>query len=453
MLKIMLKENFKVFEDGKVKNNKYIIYWMQSAQRVKENPALDYAANKANDLEVPLIVFFNLSDQFPEANYRHYYFMLEGLKDVKSELEERGIGLIIKKGQPAKNLQSLSKKAIMVISERGYLRTERLWRKQVAQSIDCRFVVVNTNTIVPVDIVTDKEEYGAYTIRKKIQNKIERFVDISQLKKLKIKSLRNEFKSINLDDIEQLLSKLNIDRSVTRSSIFKGGSKRAVCMLNNFLENKLRLYENYGSSPDHDLTSKLSPYLHFGQISPSYIYKKIKEKDIEAEDYLEQLIVRRELSFNFIYFNKEYDTKLSKILPNWAIETLQQHSNDQREYIYSLKELENYDTHDNYWNAAQKEMVLSGYMNGYMRMYWGKKILEWTPSPQKAYEFALFLNNKYFLDGRDPNSYAGVAWIFGKHDRAWKERNIYGKVRYMNKTGLDRKFNMEKYLKKVDKLS
>lgn len=448
----MINDNFKIFKEGKVKNNKYIVYWMQSAQRVKENPALNYAVNKANDLEVPLIVFFNLSDQFPDANYRHYHFMLEGLKDVKNELKKRGIGFVIKRGNPAENIKSLSKKAVMVISERGYLKTERLWRKEVAQAIDCRFVVVNTNTIVPVDIATDKEEYAAYTIRKKINNKIERFIDLGKLEKLKINSLRNEFKSIELNNIEQVLSNLNIDKSVKKSPIFKGGSKKAVSMLNNFISNKLELYEKYGSSPDHDVTSKLSPYLHFGQISPSYIYKKIKEKDIEAEDFLEQLIVRRELSFNFVYFNKEYNSQLSKILPDWAIETLNQHSMDKREYVYSLKELENYDTHDNYWNAAQKEMVLSGYMNGYMRMYWGKKILEWTSNPQKAFEVALYLNNKYFLDGRDPNSYAGVAWIFGKHDRAWKERKIYGKVRYMNKAGLDRKFNMENYLKKVNKL-
>lgn len=448
----MINDNFKIFKEGKVKNNKYIVYWMQSAQRVKENPALNYAVNKANDLEVPLIVFFNLSDQFPDSNYRHYYFMLEGLKDVKNELEKKGIGFVIKKGNPAENIKSLSKKAIIVVSERGYLNIERLWRKEVAQAIDCRFVVVNTNTIVPVDIVTDKEEYAAYTIRKKINNKIERFIDIGKLEKLKINSLRNEFESIELNNIEQVLSDLNIDKSVKKSPIFKGGSKKAVSILNHFISNKLELYEKYGSSPDHDVTSKLSPYLHFGQISPSYIYKKIKEKDIEAKDFLEQLIIRRELSFNFIYFNKEYNSQLSKFLPDWAIETLDQHSEDKREYLYSLKELENYETHDNYWNAAQKEMVLSGYMNGYMRMYWGKKILEWTSNPQKAFEFALYLNNKYFLDGRDPNSYAGVAWIFGKHDRAWKERKIYGKVRYMNKAGLDRKYNMEKYLKKVNNL-
>src|SRR6056297_2128794 len=247
----MLNDNIKIFKEGQVKKNKYIIYWMQSAQRVKENPALNYAVSKANDLEVPLIVFFNLSDQFPDANLRHYYFMLEGLKDVKSELKERGIGFVIKKGKPADNLKPLTKKAIMLISERGYLNQERSWRKQVAQVIDCRFILINTNTIVPVDIATDKEEYAAYTIRKKIKNKIERFVNEIQLEKLKINSLRNEFKSIKLNNIEQILSELKIDSSVKRSPIFKGGSKKAVSMLDEFINNKLELYEEYGSSPDH----------------------------------------------------------------------------------------------------------------------------------------------------------------------------------------------------------
>jgi len=215
----------------------------------------------------------------------------------------------------------------------------------------------------------------------------------------------------------------------------------------------LKLYEEHGSNPDYDVTSKLSPYLHFGQISPAYIYKRIKWNDIKAEDFLEQLIVRRELSFNYIYYNDNYNQKLTDILPDWAVETLEEHESDKREYIYSREQLENYQTHDQYWNAAQKEMVLSGYMNGYMRMYWGKKILEWTQDPQKAFDIILYLNNKYFLDGRDPNGYAGAAWIFGKHDRAWQERQIFGKVRYMNKNGLERKFDMEDYLKKVNNLN
>ncbi len=449
----MLKENLKVLREGKIKDNKYIVYWMQAAHRVQDNPALDFAIKRANDIEVPLVVVFNLTDKFPEANLRHYYFMLEGLKEVNNDLTDLGIKFILKIGDPVKNLAEISKDAVMLVSDRGYLKVERAWKQEVAEKINCRFVLVNTNTIVPVDVASPKEEYAAYTIRKKINNKVERFVDTIDKERLKLNSLRIKIQGEDLTDIDALLAKLAIDNSVQVSPIFKGGSSEALARLETFMDKSLEKYEEVGSNPEYDVTSKLSPYLHFGQISPAYIYKRIKWNDIKAEDFLEQLIVRRELSFNYVYYNENYDQNLVDILPNWAVLTLQEHKNDQREYNYSKEQFENYNTHDEYWNAAQKEMVLSGYMNGYMRMYWGKKILEWTKRPQKAFDIILYLNNKYFLDGRDPNGYAGAAWIFGKHDRAWKERKIFGKVRYMNKNGLKRKFDMEKYLKKVYKLT
>ncbi|HKL12020.1 MAG TPA: deoxyribodipyrimidine photo-lyase [Halanaerobiales bacterium] len=453
MIEYMLKENLKVLREGKIKDNKYIVYWMQAAHRVQDNPALDFAIKRANDIEVPLVVVFNLTDKFPEANLRHYYFMLEGLKEVNNDLTDLGIKFILKIGDPVKNLAEISKDAVMLVSDRGYLKVERAWKQEVAEKINCRFVLVNTNTIVPVDVASPKEEYAAYTIRKKINNKVERFVDTIDKERLKLNSLRIKIQGEDLTDIDALLAKLAIDNSVQVSPIFKGGSSEALARLETFMDKSLEKYEEVGSNPEYDVTSKLSPYLHFGQISPAYIYKRIKWNDIKAEDFLEQLIVRRELSFNYVYYNENYDQNLVDILPNWAVLTLQEHKNDQREYNYSKEQFENYNTHDEYWNAAQKEMVLSGYMNGYMRMYWGKKILEWTKRPQKAFDIILYLNNKYFLDGRDPNGYAGAAWIFGKHDRAWKERKIFGKVRYMNKNGLKRKFDMEKYLKKVYKLT
>jgi deoxyribodipyrimidine photo-lyase len=210
----------------------------------------------------------------------------------------------------------------------------------------------------------------------------------------------------------------------------------------------LKFYKQKG--PDNERSSKLSPYLHFGQISPLeilYEVDKINEFLEEKESFLEEVIIRRELAINFVYYNSNYDN-WKGITYNWAYETLEKHKEDLREYIYTENELENGKTHDKYWNACQKQMVKTGYMEGYMRMYWCKKILEWSESPQEAYEITLKLNNKYFYDGRDPNSYAGVAWCFGKHDRAWKERRIFGKVRYMNSDGLERKFKMEKYLEK-----
>ncbi|MDZ7672270.1 MAG: deoxyribodipyrimidine photo-lyase [Halanaerobiales bacterium] len=449
----MIKENIKIIREGKIKKNKYIVYWMQAAQRVENNPALNYAIQKANEIEVPLFVFFNLTDNFPDANYRHYYFMLEGLKEVEEKLKNKDIKFIIKTGDVTENITALSKNAVMVVTDRGYLKVIREWKKKIAELIDCRFLMVNTNTIVPVDIVSDKEEYAAYTIRKKVLNKIDRFIDVCNNNyKLENKSVELNFKGLKLDNIDKVINNLDIDKSVKPSKLFTGGRSEAVKRLDYFINNKLSKYEEYGSNPDQDCTSKLSPYLHFGQISPHYIYKRIKKSEIKADSFIEQLVVRRELSFNYIYYNDNYDNSLKNILPDWAYKSLMEHIEDKREFNYSLKDLENYETHDEYWNTAQKEMVLSGYMNGYMRMYWGKKILEWTNDPQKAFDIALYLNNKYLLDGRDPNGYTGVAWIFGKHDRAWKERKIFGKVRYMNKNGLDRKFNMEKYLKKVSKL-
>jgi deoxyribodipyrimidine photo-lyase len=190
----------------------------------------------------------------------------------------------------------------------------------------------------------------------------------------------------------------------------------------------------------------MSPYLHFGQISPLYISLQILESEKQNIDsFLEELIIRRELAINFVYYNNHYDSFDG--LHDWQKKTLNDHKNDQRDYMYTLSELENAETHDPYWNAAQKEMIIRGKMHGYMRMYWGKKIIEWTKTPEVAYKIALYLNNKYELDGRDPNGFAGVAWCFGKHDRPWKERAIFGKIRYMNAKGLKRKFDTEAYAK------
>jgi deoxyribodipyrimidine photo-lyase len=202
----------------------------------------------------------------------------------------------------------------------------------------------------------------------------------------------------------------------------------------------------------------LSPYLHFGHISPVEIIVKLnslleKNPHIKEpmDDFIEELVVRRELAINFIYYNKKYD-EYDSITYDWAYKTMEEHVEDEREYIYSLEDLENYNTHDKYWNASMKEMIHTGFMHTYMRMYWCKKILEWSPDYKTAYKNSLYLNNKYFIDGRDPNSFTGIAWCFGKHDRAWKERPIFGKLRYMNANGLERKFDMQGYIDRIEKM-
>jgi deoxyribodipyrimidine photo-lyase len=244
---------------------------------------------------------------------------------------------------------------------------------------------------------------------------------------------------------------MNIVDDVKAVEYYKGGTEKAEEYLRDFVEDKLEDYDEKRNDPTKDVLSDMSPYLHFGQISPVYIAREVMKRDSPSVDaYLEELIVRRELSINFVYYNEYYDSYNS--LPNWAKKTLNEHRDDKREYIYNLEELEKAQTYDPYWNSAQMEMVITGKMHGYMRMYWGKKILEWIETPGDAYRIALYLNNRYELDGRDPNGFTGVAWCFGKHDRAWKERPIFGKVRYMNDRGLRRKFNADNYVLLVKEL-
>ena len=257
-----------------------------------------------------------------------------------------------------------------------------------------------------------------------------------------------------LEDQKAILSKLSIDRTVGPVASSEGGTAKATGLLAAFIDGKLKHYADRRSDPGVDLGSHMSPYLHFGHISPLTIALEVQNaRGIlrrSKEAFLEELIVRRELSMNFVRYNPRYDSILC--LPDWATKTLEDHQKDRREFVYTPVQLEQARTHDPYWNAAQQEMVISGKMHNYMRMYWGKKILEWSKTPAEAYNIALHLNNKYELDGRDPNGFAGVAWCFGKHDRAWKERPIFGKVRYMNAAGLKRKFNMESYVGRVKAL-
>ncbi len=397
------------------------------------------------------MVYFGLTDDFPEANERHYYFMLEGLKDVKSQLTTQGIKLVVLHCSPEDGAIKLSDEACLVVTDRGYLRIQKNWRAVVATNISSPLVQVESDVVVPVEVVSNKEEFAARTIRPKIMSRLNDFLQPLKQTKPMISSLDLAFDGFDIKDINQTIRALNIDCRVKRTSHYTGGLTAGKETLHEFIKNKLDHFSELRNQPGEDLLSNMSPYLHFGQISPLYVALKAIERGGPGIDtYLEELIVRRELSMNFVNFNDNYDS--FECLPDWAKKTLAEHVNDKREYIYTLEELEGARTHDPYWNAAQNEMVLTGKMHGYMRMYWGKKILEWSETPQVAYQYAMYLNNKYELDGRDPNGFTGVAWCFGKHDRPWTEREIFGKVRYMNAKGLERKFDMKKYLSKIEML-
>lgn len=434
----------------------FVLYWMQQSQRAEYNHALEYAVHQANKLNQGVCVIFGLMDDYPEANLRHYTFMLEGLQETQAALAKRGIKMIIQKGNPPDAALSVGRKASLIVCDRGYLRHQRKWRRQVAQNADCPVIQVESDVVVPIQVVSDKAEYAARTIRPKIHKHLNDFLVNFKAFKIKNSSLRVRVSGIDLGNINAVLKKMSLDRSVVPvSHLFKGGTSRAKKIFKEFLRHRFQHYVDHRNQPQTDDVSHMSKYLHFGQISPLYLalqVLKTEKRFKEArEAYLEELIVRRELAMNFVNYTPHYDSY--RCLPAWAQKTLAEHKKDRREYLYTRRQLENAKTHDGYWNAAMREMKYTGFMHNYMRMYWGKKILEWSRTPEQAFKTTLAINNKYFLDGRDANSYTGVAWVFGVHDRAWFERPIFGKIRYMAASGLERKCDIQAYVRKVEKSS
>ncbi len=429
---------------------RYVLYWMQASQRAAWNHALEFAIDEANRLRLPVVACFGLTDGFPDANWRHYAFMLEGLAGTQQELAARGVQLVVRRQSPPLAALELAADAAMVVTDRGYLRIQRQWRREMADRSPCRVVQVESDVVVPVETASAKDEWSAATLRPKITRLLGEYLQPLRPRRLRRDSLGLAMSSLDISDVPAALAGLKIDRSVPPSGVFKGGRAEARRRLREFLARRLQYYDTRHSDPSQDLQSDMSPYLHFGQVSPIEIALGARDASAAGEeakaDFLEELIVRRELSINFTHYNPHYDSH--RCLPAWAKRTLSRHARDRRAVTYSLAELEAAATGDAYWNACMREMVQTGKMHGYMRMYWGKKIIEWSPRPREAFERTLHLNNKYFIDGRDPNGYANVAWLFGLHDRPWGERPIFGTVRYMNAAGLERKFDMGLYLKK-----
>ncbi len=449
----MIQETrIRVLNKNRARKGEYVIYWMQASQRTEYNHALEYAIRSANERNQPTIVFFGLTDTYPEANERHYAFMLEGLQEVEKSLAVRGIRMVVRHGPPERELIHFSRRASMVVVDRGYTDIQRDWRRKAASRLPCPLVQVESDAVVPVEIASPKEEYSARTLRTKIQRVLDSYLVPLGRTPVRAKSLPMPLDTFPIDDLASTLSHLKIDRSVPKlNGSYTGGTRHGKRRLREFIRSKLDRYEEMRNDPTEEATSGMSPYLHFGQISPLYIALEIKKsRSPGAAAYMEELIVRRELALNYVIHNPLYSR--FEGIPEWCRRTLSGHRSDTREYVYGPEEFEGALTHDPYWNAAQKEMVQTGKMHGYMRMYWGKKILEWTRTPEDAFRIALFLNNKYELDGRDPNGFTGVAWCFGKHDRPWTERRIFGTIRYMNDKGLRRKFDADGYVRKIEGL-
>ena len=451
-------ERVRKLTDAGPRAGDYVLYWMQNAQRAEHNPALEFAARRANDLKLPLLVGFGLTDDYPGANLRHYRFMLEGLAEVESSLARRGIGFTLQAGEPDAVCLELAADAAAVVVDRGYMRLQKQWRASVAGKLDgkCEFTQVEGDVVVPVDLVSDKREYAARTIRPKINKRRDRF--LVELRTAAVDRDAGDLSiegGLDLSDVPALCDSLTLNREVGPvTRFFPGGTTAAKTRLRALLDGGFENYSAHRNQPQTDDLSYLSMALHFGQLSPVGAILTVLERYPEGEnteDFLEEMIVRRELTHNYAHFAPRVYDRYDG-LPDWARKTLKEHAEDEREYLYTREQFERAETHDPYWNAAMREMRFTGYMHNYMRMYWGKKILEWTPSPEEGNAITRAINDKYFLDGRDPNSYANVNWVYGLHDRPWTERPVFGKTRYMNANGLRRKCDIDGYVEKVDRL-
>ncbi len=448
---MMQPERIKPLNDKPAGRGRYVLYWMQSSQRARCNHALQHAIARANDLRLPVLAALGLTEDYPQANLRHYRFMLEGLARTARELREKKVAFVVEKGSPDKIALKYASDAALIVVDRGYLHHQRKWRRSVARKSSVRLEQVEADAIVPAEAVSRKQEYAARTIRPKHHKLWKKY--LVPLEEDGPRKAHDVIRPPGLDlaDIDAILAGLKIDKSVAPSQRFVGGTDRAVKLLKDFIKKKLAGYAANRNDPSLECQSHMSPYLHFGQISPLAVAlgvwdARAPREDVEA--YLEELLIRRELAINFVTFCEDYDSY--RCAPSWARATLKKHRRDKRPARYTAAQIEAAETDDEYFNAAMREMLHTGKMHNYMRMYWGKRILTWTGSPAFAYRMALRLNNKYFIDGRDPSSFANVGWLFGLHDRPWAENPIFGTVRRMTASGLERKFDMPAYLRRAE---
>ena len=420
--------------------------------RDRDNAALDIAVAAANELGKPLVVFFAPVPFYPHANLRHYKFLAEGIPDIAAALARRNVGFILRKFPDHSLIGFCDEvKAALVVGDENPMREPEAWRQSAAKKLGVPLWTVDADVIVPSRLL-EKAQYAAHIIRPRLQAQLKRFLVPSTNPRAAFpwkapRSLLSIDPQIDWHRAD-LTEGWSIDRSVSMVSGWRGGTEEARRLLHEFVQHKLRGYGTLRNKPEVDHTSRLSPYLHFGHIGPVTIALAVEKADApiaDKEAFLNQIITWRELALNLVRFNPDYDNFLCG--EPWAHRSLAQHAKDPRPVLYTERQLENAETHDPLWNAAQMQMVTTGWMHNYVRMYWAKKILEWSPAPAEAYRVAVYLNDKYELDGRDPNGYAGIAWsIVGKFDRPWFERPIFGQIRYMSGASTGKKFDSRKYI-------
>jgi len=433
-----------------------VLYWMHRDHRLRDNWALLYAASLAASRERALVAVHCLDPDYPQANAPHFRFLVDGLRELHTDFKAANIPFVELVGDPPDRVAELARSldACVLVTDFDPLRHKRRWLAQAGEAVTCPVHEVDARNVVPCFVASDKCEYMARTIRPKIHRLLPEFLEpfpgLPPLRPLDA-ALAKKLPQWSWEQVEQGVPGLS---GASRSRYFAAGEAAGAMALDAFTGGGLRGYAEKRNDPSLDGQSGLSPWLHFGMLSAQRAALEAASSRAEAADkeaFLEELIVRRELADNFCLHRQDYDR--TSCYPEWARKTLERHADDPRPYIYTREQLENGETHDPAWNAAQLEMRLTGKMHGYMRMYWGKKILEWTPNAEEAQSVAVELNDRWSLDGRDPNGYAGIAWsIGGVHDRPWIERPIFGQIRYMNYKGLERKFDVRAYVEKIKSL-
>lgn len=442
-----------------LKGSKCILYWMQRAQRGLDNPAVDLAVAIGNELGLPVIAYFSVISSFPHANLRHYAFLNQGLADIEEDLAGRNITFVVRR-PPNNSLETLLNevRAAMVIGDENPCREPERWRKVLAKRLRLPFWTVDADVVVPSSLFP-KHQYMLHIMRPRLNAALPQY--LKPLPNLTADHAwpapRNFERFPVRNDITQGWREL--DRTIKPVDHFTGGTHAALKRLRHFVDHLLPGYDTQRNHPEVDGTSQMSPYLHFGHISPLTVAlavdKALKQGGVSQtarDSFIDELIGWRELSVNFVKYVPNYDS--IECAPEWAQRTLREHASDLRDPIYTLDQLERAETYDELWNAAQLQMVRTGWMHNYLRMYWAKKILEWSANPAKAWEYAVILNDKYELDGRDPNGYSGIAWaIGGVHDRPWFDRPIFGTIRYMSGASTGKKFDSRRYLRQIADLA
>jgi deoxyribodipyrimidine photo-lyase len=435
------------------KKGRYVLYWMQMFKRASHNYALNFAIQMANERRLPLVVYEGLTFSYPWANDRFHTFVLEGVEEKQAEFAERGIRYIFNlqrnERDPRRVVQQLAREAALLVTDDYPCFIVPRHNERISQ-LDRQVFAVDANGMAPLSAFP-KEEYAARTIRPKINRllpDLPRVIDTPPLDVQKLASdIDGPHTSVSAENIAELVSQCDIDHSVKPSDRYRGGTKAARRRLTDFVRRILPYYDKTQKEPSVDGVSRLSPYLHFGFISIQEVVaavEKAKAPKIAKEAFLEQAIVRRELSFNFTRHNPHYDSLQS--LPEWALQTMHDHADDPRPELLDAEKIEAAETYDELWNAAQRELLVTGHLHNYVRMLWGKRVIEWQRTYEMAFELLVHLNNKYALDGRDPNSYAGILWCFGKHDRPWFDREVFGTIRYMTSQSMAKKFNARRYM-------